>query len=271
MSTQNPLLPEGAIPPSKGKSNVKIAIFTILAIHVVLLGGLLIQGCKPAAKVEAKQEVTPAPELQPATPTPEVATLPEPTTVPATPAPTPAAAPVTAPTHVASIPASLPVAASTPAPVADAVLTGDVTTHVVAKGEMLSTIAKKYHVSVKAIQDANPNANPTKLQIGQKLNIPAASAKAEAVAVAAPADASDASVYVVKSGDALEKIAKSNGTTVKAIKALNNLKTDRIAVGQKLKMPAGKAAASAEAASTLPATTAAVSTPAAAPIRTASR
>jgi LysM repeat protein len=36
----------------------------------------------------------------------------------------------------------------------------------------------------------------------------------------------------------LEKIAKNNGTSVKAIKSLNNLKTDRINAGQKLKLPA---------------------------------
>ena len=52
----------------------------------------------------------------------------------------------------------------------------------------------------------------------------------------------------MKSGDALEKIARNNGTTVKALKALNNLKTDRINVGQKLKLPAKAEAASAAAA-----------------------
>jgi LysM repeat protein len=41
----------------------------------------------------------------------------------------------------------------------------------------------------------------------------------------------------VKSGDTLTKIAKSHGTTVRAIKAANNLTTNRIAVGKKLKIP----------------------------------
>src|SRR5258706_15912769 len=44
-------------------------------------------------------------------------------------------------------------------------------------------------------------------------------------------------VYSVKSGDTLTKIAKANGTTVRAIRAVNNLRTDRILVGQKLKIP----------------------------------
>jgi LysM repeat protein len=44
--------------------------------------------------------------------------------------------------------------------------------------------------------------------------------------------------YTVKSGDSLTKIAKAHGTTIKAIRAENNLTTDRITVGQKLKIPA---------------------------------
>ena len=44
-------------------------------------------------------------------------------------------------------------------------------------------------------------------------------------------------VYVVKSGDTLSRIAKVHGTTVKAIKAANNLTNDRIVVGSKLKIP----------------------------------
>jgi len=44
-------------------------------------------------------------------------------------------------------------------------------------------------------------------------------------------------VYVVKSGDTLTRIAKVHGTTVKALKAANNLNNDRIVVGSKLKIP----------------------------------
>ena len=42
--------------------------------------------------------------------------------------------------------------------------------------------------------------------------------------------------YTVKSGDVLGKIARRHRTTVKQIKAWNNLKSDRISVGQKLKV-----------------------------------
>lgn len=42
----------------------------------------------------------------------------------------------------------------------------------------------------------------------------------------------------VKRGDALEKIARANGTTVKEIKKINHLISDALAIGQKLRVPA---------------------------------
>lgn len=44
-------------------------------------------------------------------------------------------------------------------------------------------------------------------------------------------------VYKVKAGDSLEKIAKQNGTTLKALKELNQLTKDQIVIGQTLKLP----------------------------------
>jgi LysM repeat protein len=41
-------------------------------------------------------------------------------------------------------------------------------------------------------------------------------------------------IYRVKAGDSLEKIAKQNQTTIKKIKELNNLTSDQIIIGQKL-------------------------------------
>lgn len=44
----------------------------------------------------------------------------------------------------------------------------------------------------------------------------------------------------VKRGDALEKIARSNGTSVEAIKKANNLNTAKLSIGQVLRIPVGK-------------------------------
>jgi LysM repeat protein len=44
-------------------------------------------------------------------------------------------------------------------------------------------------------------------------------------------------LYVIKPGDTLTRIAKTHGTTVKALKAANSLGNDRIVVGARLKIP----------------------------------
>ncbi len=48
--------------------------------------------------------------------------------------------------------------------------------------------------------------------------------------------ASGSKYYTVRKGDTLSKIASRNGTTVKALKKRNGLKSDRISVGQKLRI-----------------------------------
>jgi len=45
----------------------------------------------------------------------------------------------------------------------------------------------------------------------------------------------------VKKGDILDRIARSNGTTVTEIKRVNNLKSERLSIGQVLKVPVGVA------------------------------
>ncbi len=50
------------------------------------------------------------------------------------------------------------------------------TTHVVGRGHTLEAIANRYHVSVKAIEDANPSINPRHLKIGDTLTIPGVAA-----------------------------------------------------------------------------------------------
>jgi LysM repeat protein len=113
------------------------------------------------------------------------------------------------------------------------------TEHKITKGESFAKLAQDYHVTVNAIKEANPGVDPTKLQIGQSVKIPAATAAAT-TSGAAPAAAGNGGLqsYTVKSGDTLIKIANQFGVTVKALRTANNLTTDKIRVGQHLKIPA---------------------------------
>lgn len=43
--------------------------------------------------------------------------------------------------------------------------------------------------------------------------------------------------YKVQSGDSLEKVARSQNTTIEKLKKLNNISSDRIFIGQKLRLP----------------------------------
>jgi LysM repeat protein len=80
--------------------------------------------------------------------------------------------------------------------------------------------------NLKSASIPQPNPQPSVLQSAvavSKMNIPSASCSE--------------TVYVVKSGDTLTRIARTHRTTVKTILAANNLVSDRIAVGTKLRLP----------------------------------
>jgi len=69
-------------------------------------------------------------------------------------------------------------------------------------------------------------------------NLSATTRPAPAISGNAVATASHSeTLYVVKSGDTLTRIAKAHGTTIKALKAANSLEGDRLLVGEKLKIP----------------------------------
>jgi peptidoglycan DL-endopeptidase CwlO len=124
--------------------------------------------------------------------------------------------------------------------------------YAIAKGDTLAKIAKANGTTVGALTKANPHLDPAKLQPGQKIQIPAAAAALASAELgfkepsSAEKSSTAAGVHSVKAGETLTKIAKQHGTTVKAMRAANGLKTDRLIVGQKLKVPAGHARAATE-------------------------
>lgn len=104
-------------------------------------------------------------------------------------------------------------------------------THKVKKNESLYSIAKKYHVKVADLKAANSLVG-SHLRHGVKLVIPSSAA-----AVADRNDKSDkskASVYRVKRGDTIAKVARKTGVSVKDLKLINGLGKARLKPGQVL-------------------------------------
>ena len=127
------------------------------------------------------------------------------------------------------------------APAETMLATPAVTEHVIVKGDTFYDLAKKYAVTMKALTDATPTVNPSRLQLNQKIVIPpptAAPGSTAGTATPVTNAASGEITHKVVSGDTLIKIAAKYGVTVNAIRNANNLTSDRIVVGQPLKIPA---------------------------------
>jgi len=135
----------------------------ILTVHVVVIGGLLLQGCKDTHAKDAG---------------------------PAPPAPDP-----TSPADAANLDHKLPA----------------------------------------VINTSSPNAVAR-----QPLSVPLQ--PATVAPIAPPGAPADTTIYTVKPGDTLGKIARLHHTSSQKLKALNDMKTSTIKIGQKLKVPAPKAA-----------------------------
>ena len=89
--------------------------------------------------------------------------------------------------------------------------------YIVAKGDSLWGISKKYNIPINELIAINQLDDLT-LQIGQEL-------------IVTP---SEQNSYVVQKGDTLWSVAKKNGLSVEELKELNNLTTNLLSVGQKL-------------------------------------
>jgi LysM repeat protein len=221
MNNPNPFVPKGSLleQQSQRRSRLKLAVFCVLAVSVTGLVAVLINGCKRDKPVDESsltsqdtntiaQDTNNFPPIESSNQAPVVL-------VPA------------APTNTVQIPQVVPAVPETSG-----------SEYTVAKGDSLAKIAKKNGVTLKALEAANPGVVPTKLKIGQKLVLPGGGAtSADSTAPAAVGTEMSTASYTVKSGDTLSKIAKRNGTTVKALEAENGLSTTKIKVGQKLKIP----------------------------------
>jgi len=246
MNNPNPLIPQGSLleRKAKGKPHLRVAVF-IVAAHLVFLGFLLVgQGCKReegnGTKSASKSTNEGFPPLSQETlyAATNAAGQPASTNPPPFELTGSNAAPHLTP------PSQTPI---DQAPAASA------QEYVVVKGDSFYTIGKKFGVPFSAIAKANPGVDSTRLKIGQKLTIPAPASGGARTGVAEASLGGAENIYVVKTGDTLLRIAKATGVSVNDIRTLNGLQTDRIKVGDKLKLPAKSAPVAAPVA-TNPAT-----------------
>lgn len=118
--------------------------------------------------------------------------------------------------------------------------------HRVRPGDRLSTVARTYGVSVRALAEANELRPPYVIYIGQVLRIP--DRPGEGSAPAEPAIAVLGDRYVVRRGDTLSSIAKQLGRPVVELAAANDLAPPyKVFAGQTLRIPPPGAAAVAPA------------------------
>ncbi len=153
-------------------------------------------------------------------------------------------------------PAPKPVVTPAPKPAAPAASAPEHTVYIVQRGDYLAKISKRYNVTIASIRKLNPSIKKDVVRIGQKIKLPGkvdvGVQRVPEGSFAAPAKNAGKKAYaayngavreyVVKSGDSLGAIAYGNGITIRQLKELNSLKSNRLSVGQKLKVPAGKVA-----------------------------
>ena len=167
MNSETPLIREG-LKPIHGKPSFFFKVMLILAVHLVIIGGLLLQGCKSINPKDAS--LTPS-------------------------------APDTAPPADAATPDQKP------PPTVDPVAPKELASQPPAPHQRQATLTPT--------QAVRP---PLSASLGTLM------------------------VYTVKPGDTLGKIARLNHTSSDKIKTLNGLKSAFLKIGQKLKVPAPKAA-----------------------------
>lgn len=117
--------------------------------------------------------------------------------------------------------------------------------YTVQSGDSLWKLSNIYNVEINDLQKWNHLLNST-IYVNQKLSVQAPHSHSNTAAQSASVDG-----YIVKSGDTLWGIAKSNGMSISTLKSLNRLSSDVLYPGQKLKV----SGTAAQPASVVPAST----------------
>jgi peptidoglycan lytic transglycosylase D len=127
--------------------------------------------------------------------------------------------------------------------------------HVVARGETMGGIARRYRVSQSMLAAANPKVKPSRLRVGQTLIVPTGGAISTSVArrmaaPTAPAGTSTSGYHRVRRGETLSGIADEYGVSQRDLRRWNSLDTEgHIQAGQRLRVaPPARTGASAASA-----------------------
>lgn len=111
---------------------------------------------------------------------------------------------------------------------------GGTTTIIIQRGDTLSELAIKYNTTVARLVELNNIANPNLIYAGASLIVPSG----ETMEDSDGNSTSGQTIYIVQSGDTLNQIAASFGTTAIAIAKENNIRNiNLIYVGQRLIIP----------------------------------
>ena len=114
---------------------------------------------------------------------------------------------------------------------------GGTTTIIIQRGDTLSKLALKYNTTVARLVELNNIANPNLIYAGQTLIVPSG----ETLEESDGKSTSGQTIYIVKAGDTLNKIASEFGTTAIAIAKENNIRNiNLIYVGQRLVIPTNR-------------------------------
>jgi LysM repeat protein len=117
---------------------------------------------------------------------------------------------------------------------------GDGRFHVVASGDTVASIARRYGVDADTIRAANGLVGD-RLYVGARLRLtnPNPQLKMSRISAVDPASArSSTSTYTVRDGDVLERIARRHGVSLSSLLAANGMRSDSlIMAGDRLTIP----------------------------------
>ncbi|MBM7652588.1 C40 family peptidase [Neobacillus cucumis] len=124
---------------------------------------------------------------------------------------------------------------TTPTTTTTATTSAATTAYTVKSGDYLGRIAAAYGMTVQQLKTLN-NLKSDLIYVGQTLKVYAKQGSTTPAPTPTLAPTTGTTVYTVKSGDTLSKIALTYDITISQLKTLNSLKSDLIFVGQKLKV-----------------------------------